>query len=144
MAAAVLATAVACGSDSIFGPPVPGDLAERRLTWALLGIDDYDLTVTYGNMWVSPMTSVVQVRNDAVVACRDADGSTLRDPADTWLCPSMDDLFDRAEDLLESGEGWTLTMEYDRRLGVIRTMFADVPRWADEEFGYTVRDLRRR
>jgi hypothetical protein len=143
-AATVVAAVVACGSESILGPVVEGDIAMQRSTWEARAIDNYNFTLTYSNMWVGPMRSLVQVRGGAVAGCWDPSTGQPRDVSETWLCRTIDQIFDDAEARLASSDGWDVTLRYDANLGLIRSMWADVPGWADEEYGYSVTSFNRR
>ncbi len=141
---AVTAALSSCGADSILGPMVEGDVAAQRAKWQAQGIDDYLYRVTYGNAWVAPMTSLVEVKNGAVIRCHESGTNAPRDVGDVWLCPTMDQLFDRAEFGGGYLEGWVLDVRYDAALGLVRSIVADVPGVADEEFSYRVEYFARR
>jgi len=144
IAGLAISGALACEKASLLGPIVAGDIADQRAAWTAKGIDDYVFTVTHATAWVSPMKSVVSVTGGEVVGCRDYETNLAVDISDSWRCPTVDLLFDRAESLMASGDGRVVTLGFDEQLGLIRTMYADVPGWADEEYNYAVHYFRRK
>lgn len=124
--------------------PVQGDLHAQREAWNQLGITDYEWLVSSSGAWQPPTTYRVRVNAGVVVRCtNEATGVEL--PSDAHGCHTVERLFDAAIELDgRADEGWELTLTFDRQRAYIRSYWADVPAWADEEHGYRTQRLWKR
>ena len=143
LAGLAIVVASSCDGLPLMGPPVAGNLGAQLVAWQALGIDDYSLDVTPSSMWVPASTVRIEVRNGVVVSCRSMETGNLLPLSDTWRCRSIDAAFEDAVNKQEAGQ-WELDIAYDPAYKFIRTLWADVPGWVDEEYGYTFDRFERR
>lgn len=136
--------ALACGDST--SPGRPGDLVMQRALWEGRAIHSYDFDLTSSNEWFPTRTTRVSVRSGVVtkivaVATGDSIG-----PGSSPGWPTMDDLFDRAAEVLESAEAekGEYVVLFHPTLSYITRLSSDRFDWADDSFTYVVRNLIRR
>lgn len=138
---AAAALAAACGDST--SPGQPGDLVIQRALWESRAIHSYDFDLTSSNEWFPPRTTRVSVRSGVVTKIVDVATGDSIGPGNSPGWPTMDDLFDRAAEVLESAESeeGEYVVLFHPTLSYITRLSADRFAWADDSFSYEVRNF---
>nr|NIP96584.1 hypothetical protein [Akkermansiaceae bacterium] len=132
-----------CGIVDSDGSGWEKDLAEARQLWRDASLTDYDYRVRqlcfcgFGGAVIA-----VEVRGGEVVAATDTQsGEAIPLSQFPWAAPSVEDLFQRIEDILEGGPA-EFTATYDPLLGYPRSVSSDpIANAIDDEWGVEASDV---
>jgi hypothetical protein len=129
-----------CGIFGFLSGSQVEELRRQRERWEALEIRSYDYEHQKGCYCVPEINQRVrvEVRNGVVARTVNvASGEEISHPQITW--PTIDELFDRTEELF--GTGYKLKITYDRTRHFPTEIIGDVPDAVDDEFTTTVRNF---
>jgi len=141
MGAVALAIAAAgCGILDSDGEERQRELDTARVRWSAAELSDYHYVVRqlcfcgFGGVRID-----VEVRGGVVVGATMVDGGEVIDiEQQPWAAPSIDDLFDRIQGILDQ-DPHQFSADYDPTLGYPVTVSADpIENAVDEEWGVEV------